>query len=170
MQDSTDVNRILIMEEEMKVCLWCMPCMEDRQCHFEWKLGIFQASTGSVHWMDARMAGWHAGWPNGRMAGRIWQDGTMALKRMALHLSFKMFMSSFSGYNLLSAMRAGGYYHYVLIHSRQIFFTKKLSNMMPEGSALAICHCRRVLWSRETRLLGLRSPSNVVSVYRRNFM
>ena len=50
-----------------------MPCMEDRQCHFEWNLGIFQASTRSVHWMDARMAGWHAGWPNGRMAR--WKNG-----------------------------------------------------------------------------------------------
>ena len=33
-------------------------------------------------------------WQDGRMAGRIWQDGTMALRRMALNLSFKMFMSS----------------------------------------------------------------------------
>ena len=149
-----------------------------------WKIGS-ATSSGSLEysklplevctgwmpeWQDGMQDGRMVEWQDGRMAGRIWQDGTMALKRMALHLSFKMFMSSFSGYNLLSAMRAGGYYHYVLIHSRQIFFTKKLSNMMPEGSALAICHCRRVLCSRETRLLGLHSPSNVVSVYRRNSM
>ena len=45
----------------------------------------------------------------------------------------------------LDTMRAGRYC--VLIHSQQIFLiTRKTStNIMPGGSALVICHCRRVL-------------------------
>ena len=72
----------------MKVCLWCMPCMEDRQCTLQVETWIIPSPPLEV------CTGWMPEWQDGRMAGRIQQDGTMALKRMALHLSFKMFMSS----------------------------------------------------------------------------
>ena len=37
------------------------------------------------------------------------------------------------------------YYHYVYIHSRQLFLTDEFTNMMSGGSTLIICRCRRVL-------------------------
>ena len=133
------------------------------------KLPLEVCTGWMPEWQDSMQDGRMVEWQDGRMAGRIWQDGTMALRRMALHLSFKMF-ELFQWIQLAICNAGGRVLPLRLIHSQQIFFTKKLSNMMPEGSALAICHCRRVLCSRETRLLGLHSPSNVVSVYRRNSM
>ena len=100
-----------------------------------WKLGITsRIDARMAGWQDGRMAGWKSGriwqdgrmegWQDGRMHGRIWQDGRMAgwqdgriwqddgsmdLRRMALHLSFKIFMSSVGGIQLviLQCGRAG---------------------------------------------------------------
>ena len=141
-------------------------------------------------WQDGRMAGWQdgrmTGWQDGRMAewqnGRICQDGTMDLRRMALHLSFNELCQWYT--NLLHPCylqygRAGITIMHLSIAGRY-FSRKNSTNMMPEGSALVICHCRRVLLDalqyRETRLLALRSPSSRIvyengdKFHRRNSM
>ena len=57
-------------------------------------------------------------------------------------------------------MRAGGYCHYLIMIASRYFSRKKHTNMMPGGSVLVICHCRRVLLDavqQADSLLGLGS-------------
>ena len=55
---------------------------------------------------------------------------------------------------LIFSFSAGGYYHYVFIHSCRYFKPKN-----SKGSALVLCHCRLfwMLCCRQTLLLVLRS-------------
>ena len=42
-------------------------------------------------------------------------------------------------------MQVGGYYQYVLIHSREVFLTKNPTNTMVGYAIVTRQHCRRVL-------------------------